>query len=77
MKKIEDHLKVIREKGELTYREMSKLTGVAISTLCNLEMGRYKEPGIGLLTKIARGLDIDLYELLKDTEFDYKKNKLS
>ena len=67
---IEENIKNIRKEKGLNYREMARLTGVAISTLCNLELGRIKNPSIRLLTKICKGLDIGVKDLIKDTEFD-------
>ena len=72
---INDKFKQSRKERGLSYYKMADLTGLAPSTLCGLEKGRIKDPKISLLSKLCRGLEIDINDLIKDTEFDYKQEK--
>ena len=69
---INENFKRIRKELDISYYKMSDLTGVPTTTLCALELGRIKNPKISLLSKLCKGLEIDIDDLIKDTEFDYK-----
>jgi len=56
-----------RHKKGLTQDELSKLTGISRSYICDVENGRYN-PSLKLMTKLAGALDIDLNFLLEMTE---------
>ncbi len=51
-----------RSKG-WTLSEVSKMTGVAISTLSKIENGQ-TQPAYSVLTRLAAGLEIDFVDLL-------------
>lgn len=53
----------LRRANGWTLSDVSKKTGVAISTLSKIENGQ-TQPAYGVLTRLAAGLDIDFVDLL-------------
>ncbi|AGK95175.1 putative transcriptional regulator [Clostridium pasteurianum BC1] len=56
-------LKEMRTKKKLSFRELSKLTGVSPSYLCDLESGKSNNPRIGTKILISKGLKTPVDEL--------------
>ena len=65
-----DRLAKLRERGALTLRELSELSGVGIDTINQLELGRRKARP-STLRKLAKALDVDVRELFEEP-FDPK-----
>ena len=53
----------LRKKNGWTLAEMSKRTGVSISSLSKIENGQ-SQPAYSVLTRLASGLDVDFAELV-------------
>lgn len=58
-----DYIKQIRTSKNISLRELSKRSGVSHPYLSQLENGKTNNPSIEVLTKIAKGLNVPLYEL--------------
>lgn len=72
-------LRYIREQNQLTQHELSKMSGVSISTLTKLETGIIKNPSFLLILKLSKALEISLDELM-DNQTDienYESNTFS
>lgn len=63
--KVGQRIRALRKQREWTVVKMSEQTGVARSTLTKIETGQMS-PTIGLLQRIAGGLDVNLTDLLDD-----------
>ncbi|MBI4824072.1 MAG: helix-turn-helix transcriptional regulator [Nitrospirae bacterium] len=57
----------IREKRRLTQEELEEKTGVNARYISAIECGQ-KNPTVKTLSKLAKGLDIELYELFLFSE---------
>lgn len=72
-----ERLKSLREKKEITQRELAKLINIASSTLAMYETGRRK-PDFETLIKLADFFDVSTdYLLGRSNENDYKKPDFS
>lgn len=71
--KLNEKLRYLRNKKELSLRELQKESGVFFSVICNLEKGTAKNPQIKNICKLAVALEISLDDLIAGTEFDFKK----
>lgn len=61
-----NRLKCIRKSKHMTLTELAKVVGCSISHLSNLETGRKKSPGLGLVDKLAKVLDTDISYFISD-----------
>jgi transcriptional regulator with XRE-family HTH domain len=60
---VSQFLSELRRKNDWTLAEMSKLTGVSISSLSKIENGQ-SQPAYSVLTRLASGLGVDFSELV-------------
>lgn len=75
---ISDNLKIIREKNDLSYAELSQLTGIAKSTLQRYETGTTSKIPLDVIVKISHALKVSPEILLgwsNDTINDQKETK--
>lgn len=56
-------IQAVRERGGLTQEQLEEKTGVNTKYISSIERGQ-KNVTIKTLEKIAKGLEVDLYELL-------------
>ncbi len=56
-------MRKIRKEKMLSFRDLSKLTGVSFSYLCKLENGKAKNPREGIKILIAKGLKVKICDL--------------
>ncbi len=61
-----EKLKRLRRGRGMTQEELAEASGVAQSTIAQIENGRRKEPRPGTLKKLAEPLGVDTAELLED-----------
>ena len=71
--KLNEKLRKLRLEKELSLRDLGKESGILLSSIASLERGATKNPQIENLCKLSVALDISLDELIKDTEFDFRK----
>ncbi len=64
---IGENIRTYRKKKHLTQKELGELVGISNTYLSDMEIGR-TNPSIKTLKKIAKGLEINYMELLRDTE---------
>lgn len=67
MVSIGDNIRKYRKSGKLTQKDLGEAIGISNTYLSDIETGR-TNPSIKTLKKIAKALDINYIELLKDTE---------
>ena len=67
MEDVRKKIKEIREKKEISLRELSERTGISHSTLSRMETGQRKIP-MEQLEKIANGLGVDIIELIDNKQ---------
>ena len=58
----------LREAAGLTLYRLAKLSDITPGWLRDIETGRINSPGVGVLRKIAKGLGVDVAELLREPE---------
>jgi transcriptional regulator with XRE-family HTH domain len=63
-----EKLKRLRRGQGLTQEELAEQSGVAQSTIAQIETGRRPEPRPGTLKKLAGPLGVEIAELLEDIE---------
>ncbi|EGT3606904.1 helix-turn-helix transcriptional regulator [Clostridium perfringens] len=68
-----DNIRKLRILNSLTLQELSKLSGVGVSTISEIEVGKILNPRTTTLNKIAKALDIDINVLLGK---DNRANKM-
>lgn len=59
-------LKRLRRGAGLTQTELSEMTGVAQSTIGQIETGERVEPRPATLRKLAQALDVSISDLIED-----------
>jgi transcriptional regulator with XRE-family HTH domain len=64
---IGDHIRDLRWDRRLNQGELAHRAGIAQNTLSQIELGK-TTPSVPTLEKIARGLNVDLSELLLEEE---------
>jgi len=64
---IGDNIRKYRKIKNITQKELGETVGISNTYLSDIETGR-TNPSIKTLKKIAKGLEINYMELLKDTE---------
>ena len=67
MVSIGDNIRKYRKIKNITQKELGETIGISNTYLSDIETGR-TNPSIKTLKKIAKGLEINYMELLKDTE---------
>ncbi len=67
MVSIGDNIRKYRKTNNITQKELGEAIGISNTYLSDIETGR-TNPSIKTLKKIAKGLEINYIELLKDTE---------
>lgn len=65
MTTIANNIKRLRVKRGLTQDEFVKKTGLKYSTYAKIEGGFVKKPGVQMIAKIAKALEVSIEELLK------------
>lgn len=60
--KVEILLKDIRDKRNISLRELERMTGISKTHLNAIELNE-KEPSISILVRIAKALNVDIKEL--------------
>ena len=58
-------LRELREKAGMSQLELAKKSGVAQGYISDLEGGDKKNPGLDVLKKLARALDVPVTDLLE------------
>ncbi len=66
MAKTADTLREARRRAMLTQGELSKASGVGITTIVRIERGQVEEPHFSTLRKLAAALEIDPKTLLSE-----------
>jgi transcriptional regulator with XRE-family HTH domain len=61
-----EKLERLRRGHGLTQRELSEMSGVAQSSIAQIESGRRRKPHPGTLRKLAEALDVPIFDLLED-----------
>jgi transcriptional regulator with XRE-family HTH domain len=61
-----EKLTELREERFLSHRELAKLAGVSPQTVLNLERGKGEQAQRRTIRKLARALEVDPHELLKE-----------
>lgn len=61
-----EKVKQIREKQNLSLRDLEKITGLRYSFIANIERGIVKDPRISTVIKLAKGLGISIDELVDE-----------
>nr|DAY85717.1 MAG TPA: Helix-turn-helix XRE-family like protein [Caudoviricetes sp.] len=59
---IGDNIKFLRKRKNMTQKQLSEATGIAVITIQEYEAGKY-EPKIDFLYKLGKALDCDIYKL--------------
>ena len=60
----EKNLKNIRNEKKLGIRELERLSDVSHTIIMNIEKGKYKNPTIITIMKLAKALDVTIDELV-------------
>lgn len=64
---IGDNIKTIRDQKKISQYRLSKRTGISQSYISELENGKYKNPTIDIIHKIAKALNVSVTQLLDKT----------
>ncbi len=67
MVSIGDNIRKYRKIKNLTQKDLGEAIGISNTYVSDMETGR-TNPSIKTLKKIAKGLEVNYMELLKDTE---------
>lgn len=59
-----DKIRQLREKENLSLRDLEKITGLTFSFIANIERGIVKDPRISTIIKLANGFNVSVDELL-------------
>ncbi|HBL06461.1 MAG TPA: XRE family transcriptional regulator [Clostridium sp.] len=63
-----EFLRSLREKNNLTLKELADKSGVGPSTISDIETGTSTNPRMGTLKKLADALDISVNDFFNDSE---------
>ena len=63
--KLQINIRKLREKKELSQEKLARLADVANNTIIKIESGENQNPTLETLQKIAKALDISIYNLVK------------
>ncbi|NFO30998.1 helix-turn-helix transcriptional regulator [Clostridium botulinum] len=61
-------INILAEENNITKYRISKKSGVAQTTLCEIASGKNTNPTIETIEKIARGIGVSASELMKKAE---------
>ena len=59
------NIKELRKKHQLSQEQLAQKAGITYSTLIKIESGSNKNPTLETLTKLAKGLNISVDDLIK------------
>jgi transcriptional regulator with XRE-family HTH domain len=69
-----EKIKLLRKDRGYSYRKLAELSGISsYSYIRNIEKGTVQDPALSTVMKLARGLGVNMVELLTDVEIP--KNK--
>lgn len=71
---ISEIIKKIREKENLSQRELAKKLNVSNALISRLEDGIVKKPNFEFLIKLSRVFNINIISLMKCTNYEFPKN---
>jgi transcriptional regulator with XRE-family HTH domain len=63
-KRLSRVIQQLREKNDMTQRDLAKRAGVTPEYVAQLEMGLKKNPSLAVLRRIAKALGVPVTELL-------------
>lgn len=63
---IAENIKKIRKKKDISQDRLSKLADVTLTTLSKIESGINENPTINTLKKIAKALEVNIDELVRE-----------
>lgn len=69
-------LRELRKNKEMTSSELSKKANVSQSYLSQLETGKNKNPTPDILRRLAKGLNVSYFELMKVAGYGDKENPI-
>ncbi len=61
-------INILAEENNITKYRISKKSGVAQTTLCEIASGKNSNPTIETIEKIAKGIGVSASELMKKAE---------
>jgi XRE family transcriptional regulator, master regulator for biofilm formation len=61
-------IRELRMERGISLTELAKISGISKSYLSFIERGKQKNPGIDVVEKIARALNVDVHSLLKGNQ---------
>lgn len=60
------NIKKLRKERNMSLRQLAKVSGISsFSYIGNIERGVVSDPGINTIIKIAKGLDVNINELIE------------
>lgn len=64
----------LRKDRKLSYRKLAELSEISsYSYIRNIENGTVSDPALSTVVKLAKGLDVNMAELLSDVEIPKKQ----
>ena len=63
-----DNIRRLREAQRMSGYKLAKLADITPGYLRDIETGRNRNPGVAVVRKIAKGLGVDVAELLREPE---------
>ena len=63
-----NNLLMMREKRNMTQKELSQASGVPQQIISNIETQRSKNPGVFTINKLAKALRCSIYDLIDERE---------
>lgn len=61
---MENKLKTIRKKRNMSQAELAEKSGVSRATIANIERGKQVELLVGTVSKLANALDVSISEVI-------------
>ena len=58
-------IRKLRDGLGMTQRDLAKIVGVSSAYITMLEQGKRKNPSLMILNRLARALEVELWELLQ------------
>lgn len=68
-------VKDIRESKKISTLQLSKRSGVARGYICELELGKYKNPGLFVICKLCKALTVTPNDLIPEELYREGKNE--
>lgn len=69
-------IKIKREEKGYSIRELSRLSGISHTTICDIESGIANNSSFNTIAKIARVLNIDINKFINNLDKDDKNNNV-